>query len=139
TGFFGTMCRIAIEPPIVGFARCDRTKASKKSKQQLTLTPHIVPPAITLDEPPPALTKASSIVIRGNAYHPESIKDFYILVTNFESENGRHKVFFAAGKGTTIPFTSTIPLEKGLNHILLVARHDAELRGHYLFSVVKED
>ncbi len=138
TGRFGSFCRINLGHKMVGFAQCHPNTTAKKGEPHLFWLPHIVPPTILLAKQPVPLTRAESITIEGHAFHPESLKDFYILVTNFESEMGKKKVFFAAGKGKKIPFRSTIPLDQGLNHILLVARHDKELRGLHLFSVVRE-
>jgi len=139
-GMYGTACRVKLADRVFGFATCTlRTDAPKDRKAPAIIwTPHVVPPRILLSGRPDSLTKADSITLMGEVVHPVSIRDFYIIVSNYKSDRPKQKIFYAPGKGGTLKFESPVPLTPGLNQILLVARHDKDLVGHLLLSIVKE-
>jgi len=139
-GMYGTACRVKLADRVFGFSACTlRTDVPKDRKAPvITWTPHVVPPRILLSTRPESLTKADSALLSGEVVHPVSIRDFYIIVSNFKSDRAKQKVYYAPGRGGSLKFESQIPLAPGLNQILLVARHDKDLVGHLLLSVVKE-
>lgn len=139
-GLYGTACRIQLSDRVFGFAACTlRTDAPKDRKPpQWTWTPHVVPPRIVLAARPETLTTAESVTLSGEVVHPVSIRDFYVIVSNFKSDRPKQKVYYAPGKGGALSFETPVPLTPGLNHILLVARHDKDLVGHLLLTVVRE-
>jgi len=139
-GMYGTACRLKLTDRVFGFTACTlRTDPPKDRKPPvIAWTSHVVPPRILLTSRPESLTKAESVMIAGEVVHPASIRDFYIIVSNFKSDRPKQKVFYAPGKGGSLKFDSSIPLSPGLNQILLVARHDKDLVGHLLLSVVRE-
>ncbi len=139
-GMYGTACRVKLADRVFGFAACTiRTDVPKDRKAPvITWVPHVVPPQILLTARPESLTKADSVTLSGEVVHPVSIRDFYIIVSNYKSDKAKQKVYYAPGKGGSLKFDSSVPLSPGLNQILLVARHDKDLVGHLLLSIVKE-
>ncbi len=74
--------------------------------------------------------------VKGSVSDDESPRDFYILV------NGK-KVFYqnfsiAKGAQARDSFDASIPLDVGMNHILLVARDDLDLFQQKSFVVYRE-
>ncbi|MGM0597111.1 MAG: S41 family peptidase, partial [Myxococcota bacterium] len=140
-GRIGNLCRLDTGSFLSAFAKCGKTASLNKKKlnKKITLLPHIVTPRIKITKEPEAITSKDSVKIKGSATHPENLKDIYILTNNFDSEKGKQKVLYKTGKGKKIDFAADIPLEKGLNHILIIARHDKVLKGMYIFSVAKEE
>jgi len=98
----------------------------------------VVPPRILLAARPESLTRAESVTLSGQVVHPVAIRDFYVIVSNHKSERPTQKVYYAPGKGGSLSFDTPVPLDPGLNQILLVARHDKDLVGHLLLTVVRE-
>ncbi|MBN2723017.1 MAG: PDZ domain-containing protein [Deltaproteobacteria bacterium] len=134
------VCKLQIPNGPDLFVNCNDGKPIDKmvSPGAVKWYAHIVPPVIRVSKFPEAITSKSQIQISGNVAHPEKIRDFYILVSSVESETGRKKVYFKAAKGAYLDFDAKIPLEKGLNNILLIGRYDKDLFSHVLFSVVRE-
>jgi len=139
-GMYGTACRLKLADKVYGFAACTlRTDAPRDRKPpQWTWTPHVVPPRILLAARPESLTKAESVTLSGQVVHPVAIRDFYVIVSNHKSARPTQKVYYAPGKGGSLSFDTPVPLDPGLNQILLVARHDKDLVGHLLLTVVRE-
>lgn len=140
TGLYGKACRVQLADRVYGFAACDiRTDApARRPVAQVEWVPHVVPPRIVLTVRPESLTRKETVRIAGKVVHPESIRDFYVITSNFKSDNPRQKVFYAPGKGPELSFDVDVPVRPGLNQILLMARHDKDLTGHLLLSVVRE-
>jgi carboxyl-terminal processing protease len=139
-GKYGKLCKLSLPNNKIGFSKCKIKKDGKEnsSKNLISLKPHIVPPIISLNNKPITLTKDKSIKLLGNVFHPSKLKDFYIIVSNVKSENQKKKVFFKTSNGNKIDFDANVPLDIGLNHILLIARYDKDLFSHILFSIVRE-
>lgn len=140
-GKYGQSCRIKLNDRIYGFAVCEeRTDAPNTHLvPEIEWIDHVVPPRIQVLNRPESLTQKPSVQITGKVTHPESLRDFYIIVSNFKSEKPKQKVFYTPGKGSELSFDVNIPVQVGFNQILLVARHDKDLTGHVLLSVVREE
>ncbi len=141
TGMYRNACRLKLQGNSVGFAACNvRTDApATRPPVRIDWVPHVVPPQVKLDARPESLTRANIIPLAGEVFHPVSIKDFYIIVSNFQSDRPKQKVYYAPGRGNQLRFDTQVPLSPGLNHILCVARHDNDLTGHVLVSIVREE
>jgi len=141
TGLYGgKICRLKLEDRAYGFAFCElRADApSERPQPRVEWVSHVVPPRIQISARPESLTQKDSVHIAGKITHPESIRDFYVIVSNFKSDKPKQKVFYAPGKGPELSFEIDVPLHPGFNQIWLVARHDRDLTGHVLLSVVRE-
>ncbi|MBW2277540.1 MAG: hypothetical protein JRF63_08620, partial [Deltaproteobacteria bacterium] len=83
----------------------------------------VVPPEIRLDGDRVRKVSSSSIRLRGSARHRNGIRDLMIFV-------GDRKVAYLPHGGSAadpVEFDVEIPLEKGANLVLVVARHDSEV------------
>jgi carboxyl-terminal processing protease len=86
--------------------------------------PSMTPPRIRVDDV--ALeTAAETIRVAGVAEDDQVVGDVYISVSNRGAKVEERKVFYAAGKAAKLPFSSEVPLAKGVNRIIVTAReHD---------------
>jgi len=111
------------------FMPVDPAKASADG-----LVGEITPPEVTLQDPPlevPAGTKV--LRIRGAARDDHGVRDLFVEVSNYDAKQIRRKVHYqAAGSGAQpkrMTFETEVPLWKGLNTVLVVARENEEVMG----------
>ncbi len=83
-------------------------------------------------------TTASAVTIRGQAVDDNFVKDIYILAN-------RQKAFFKANTakpntdaGRTMQFEATVPLEEGINRIIIVARETRKFSGSEIIIIFRE-
>jgi len=83
----------------------------------------VVPPDIRLDGDRVRKVSSASIRLRGSARHRDGIRDLMVFVGD------RKVAYLPRGGGADEPleFDVEIPLEKGANLVLVVARHDSEV------------
>ena len=81
------------------------------------------PPKIKLRDPRPALsTRAEHLTVGGEVVGQRPIKDLRVFVNN-------RKIFFKSSRGpsaSTLPFSTRVPLDRGLNRVDVVARQRDE-------------
>lgn len=84
----------------------------------------MTPPKIRVDDVPLEAT-TDTIRVAGVAEDEQLVGDVYISVSNRGAKVEERKVFYAAGKAAKLPFSSEVPLAKGINRIVVTAReHD---------------
>ncbi len=104
----------------------------------------VTPPEIQLQKVPLVVTKDTThLEVQGEARDDHNVKDLFIEVSNYDAEQIRNKVFYkAAPHGQTIhrlSFKSRVPLWKGLNTILIVARENGEVMGFKRVVVLRPE
>ena len=98
-------------------------------------------PLIKLELPDP-LTQSTSVRVRGKVTHPEHIRDLYVFISNEENLSYRKKVHYKASVNPStkeMPFDTVVKLPKGLNTIVILARHSKRLTTYRLFKVLRQD
>ncbi len=104
------------------------------------LVGEISPPRITVSKVPLSVSASSRYVqVSGVASDENRVQDLFVEVTNFDAQQVRHKVFYAASPkgGKRLPFKARVPLWSGVNRILIVARENGEVMGYRRILVTR--
>lgn len=120
----------------VGF---DKKVALDLQKPVSSLGGALQAPFIDLNLPEP-LTQSASVKISGKVTHPKHIRDLYVFISNEKNLSYRKKVHYkASAKPHTkeMAFDKVVKLPKGLNTIVILARHSKHLTTYRLFKVLR--
>ena len=101
---------------------------------------HFVPPQLQVfssrkEESIPTITDQPQITIQGEVQDNQFVKDVFI----FRNEQ---KVFYQSSSSTTssqLEFATELPLEPGLNRVILFARDDQELIAQKEIEIWREE
>ncbi len=92
-------------------------------------------PELQLVGPDAFVSRSDTLRIQGVAEDKERVRDLYIF------SSGR-KVFYESNQGSPTPqqlkFDAVIPLQPGLNNILVVAREDNDSEARHFFTVRRD-
>ncbi|MGB8331436.1 MAG: hypothetical protein WCE62_15025, partial [Polyangiales bacterium] len=92
-------------------------------------------PAIELAPLPSYVTRDDVIRVRGKASDQQRVRDLYISTS-------RHKVYYESNQGSSDPralaFDAEVPVQPGMNTIMVVAREDNNSETRHYFMVRRD-
>ena len=141
TGVVGDFYRVEIEPGRPGFIARSSAVASKAAPTKssaLATALQVVPPQLTLDNPPLAV-EGASFHLTGTITDARQVADVYVYVYNKAAKIDYKKVFYASNrKGAdahAMKFDAPIPVWPGANQIHVVARQSNQVQSQQTLIV----
>jgi carboxyl-terminal processing protease len=120
----GDFFKVSLADGTAGFVRADDVKSgeAKPEKAKFSATLQNSPPAVSLDAQSGLVVSGDTLKLGGQVTDETRIQDLYILV------NGK-KAFYQSNPGAKgkLKFSSSLPLEAGINRIEVVARENEDV------------
>ncbi len=124
----GGYMKVILGPGRSAWVKSEFTKPGGVPKPRFEPALH-APPQGVLTSEPPDVSSADRIVLRGVVKDDRGIRDVYAV-----AGPKMKKVFYQSPGGmsapTELPFEFEVPLEPGMNPIVVVARETEEIMGH---------
>jgi carboxyl-terminal processing protease len=135
TGAVPGWLRVKLPEGIGWIASGDATPGAKEPTGDPTVLTMRAPPKVKVSfSDKDLLTTSPTLQLKGEASDEDRVQDLYIFVNEKKAfyKSNRDKNF-----GPHLPFDATLPLKKGKNRILVVARADKDLKNPMVLMVLR--